>query len=240
MIDTLKIYEQLQESMEASAAHKIAEVIGMVYQDLQNTVTKKEFGELKDVVQDLAEAQKRTEQRVDELAEAQKRTEQRLEQLARAQEKTEIELRNLVKEHRKLYRSHEDTQAMLAGLSDNWGYTLENEAYKALPKLLKRDFSIVTKGRLKREYVEDKTGQFIELNIVGQGRQNGKELFIAGECKSKLSQRKVDEFIKKKLKRIERKSINVFPVLVTHMISNHGVEEYVRKQGIALYYSYDF
>lgn len=40
-------------------------------------------------VEELAEAQKRTEHRVEELAEAQKRTEQRVEELADAQERTE-------------------------------------------------------------------------------------------------------------------------------------------------------
>jgi predicted RNase H-like nuclease (RuvC/YqgF family) len=55
-----------------------------------------DFSDLKGVVYELAEAQKRTEQRVEELAEAQKRTEQRVtrletvvEELAEAQKRTE-------------------------------------------------------------------------------------------------------------------------------------------------------
>lgn len=44
-----------------------------------------DFDDLKAVVRDLAEAQKRTELRVEELAKAQQRTEQRLETLAQAQ-----------------------------------------------------------------------------------------------------------------------------------------------------------
>jgi len=79
MINTLKIYNELSKTMDSAAAKKIAEIVGMVYEELQNAITKVEFNELKDVVKDLAEAQKRTEARVEELAEAQKRTEARAE-----------------------------------------------------------------------------------------------------------------------------------------------------------------
>ncbi|MFQ5709601.1 MAG: hypothetical protein ACE5HO_19265, partial [bacterium] len=85
MINTLKIYEDLKETVEPAAAKKFAEIFGMIYEDLQNTVTKTEFNELKAVVKDLAEAQKRTEAKVEslavkieELTEAQKRTEARV------------------------------------------------------------------------------------------------------------------------------------------------------------------
>jgi hypothetical protein len=76
VIDTLQIYQDLAGSLGQPAAQKLASVLGVIYQDLQQTVTKEDFRELKQVVADLAEAQKRTEQRVEELAEAQKRTEQ--------------------------------------------------------------------------------------------------------------------------------------------------------------------
>ncbi len=32
----------------------------------------------------------------------------------------------------------------------------------------------------------------------------------------------------------------IFPVLVTHMISEADAEEFAKEKGIALYYSYDF
>ena len=53
-------------------------------------VTKEDFSELKGIVRELAEAQRRTEIRVEELAEAQRRTEIELKELA-------IEVRGLVK-----------------------------------------------------------------------------------------------------------------------------------------------
>ena len=50
---------------------------------------------LEAIIVELAEAQKRTEQRVEELAEAQKRTEQRVEELAEAQKRTEQRVEEL-------------------------------------------------------------------------------------------------------------------------------------------------
>ena len=102
MINTFSIYEDLRECLGDEAAGKLAAVMGKVYEDIAQTVTKKEFIELTDVVRELAEAQKRTEARVEELTEAQKRTEQRLdsltvkvEELAEAQKKTEIRVEEL-------------------------------------------------------------------------------------------------------------------------------------------------
>ena len=233
MINTLKIFDDLKETMEASAARKITEVIAAMYEELKNSVTKVEFNELKEIVSELAEAQKRTELRLEELAEAQKRTELRLEELAEAQKRTEEEVRKLVHEHG-------DTRKQLGGLSMTVGYTLENEAYKALPRLLKRDAGLTIKGKLNRQYVTDNKGQYIEVNIVGEAAKNGKKIFVVGEGKSQLSKNDVDDFIRKKLNRLEGVFANIFPILITHMISSPGIGEYAKKKGIALYYSYDF
>ncbi|GAB4534240.1 MAG: hypothetical protein Fur0020_00650 [Thermodesulfovibrionia bacterium] len=275
MIDTLEFFEELKEALEPNAAKKIAEILGRLYREVSNTVTKAEFERLTEVVlmlaesqrelaeaqkrteqrveelaeaqketqrevsrldktlQELAEAQKRTEQRVEELAEAQKRTEQRVEELAEAQKRTEEEIA-------KLSSGLKDTREQLGGLSDTVGYTLENEAFKALPSLLKRDYHLTVKGRLKRGYLKDTKGRYIEVNIIGDATKNGKKVTIIGEGKARLSKRAVDEFIEKRLKRFEPLFEDIFPVLVTHMISEHDVEDYARKMGIALYYSYDF
>ncbi|HQG34443.1 MAG TPA: hypothetical protein PK175_06205, partial [Syntrophales bacterium] len=61
----------------------------------EDTVTKVEFGELRDIVRDLAAAQQRTASRVEELAAAQQRTEARVEELAVAQQRTEARVEEL-------------------------------------------------------------------------------------------------------------------------------------------------
>lgn len=247
MINTLKIFDELKETMDASAARKIAETMGVMYEELKNTVTKTEFNELKEVVKELAEAQKRTEQRVEELVEAQKRTELRVEELAEAQKRTELRVEELAEaqkrteeELRKLAHELGETNKQVGGLSITVGYTLENEAYKALPRLLEENAGITVKGRLKRQYIIDNKDQYIEVNIVGEASKNDKKVMIIGEGKSQLSKKGVDEFIRKKLNRLTGMFEEIYPILVTHMTSDPHVEEYAKGKGIALYYSYDF
>jgi predicted nuclease with TOPRIM domain len=67
MINTLKIYNDLKQTMDPSAAEKIVEVIGSVYEELKNSVTKTEFNELKEVVRELAVNVSRLEHKVEDL-----------------------------------------------------------------------------------------------------------------------------------------------------------------------------
>jgi hypothetical protein len=202
----------------------------------------------------LAEAQKRTELRVEELAlaqtglaEAQKRTELRVEELAlaqtglaEAQKRTELRLEQLVVVVQRLTQEHEETRRQLGGLTITIGYTLENAAFKALPELLRRDFGMIVTGRLKRGYVTDNRGQAMEVNILGEAIKDGQAVVIVGESKSQLSKNAVDDFIARRLGRLQGVfAKEMFPVMITHMTSAPDVEEYTRAKGIALYYSYD-
>ena len=203
--------------------------------------TEENFQRVWDSIGALAEAQRRTEGRVGELVEAQKRTEERLgvlgeglEVLAEAQRRTEEELRKLIEDHR-------ETRRQLGGLAQAIGYTLENESYRALPLLLKRDYGILVKERLRRGYLTDVDGREIEVNIYGEGKHDGKRVMIIGECKSQLSKNDIDRFIRRKLEGLRGVvGVEIFPVLVTHMISSKDVEEYAKQKKLALYYSYDF
>ena len=63
---------------------------------------------------------------------------------------------------------------------------------------------------------------------------------IIGEAKSQLSKKQIDSFIRKPLQKFEGIISDIFPILVTYMISSRDVEDYAKKQGIVVYYSYDF
>ncbi|HEC67504.1 MAG TPA: hypothetical protein ENI35_01620 [Candidatus Desulfofervidus auxilii] len=126
-------------------------------------VTREDFNALKQVVEELAQAQKKTEERLD-------RVEAAVEQLAQAQKRTEEELCSLVREHAK-------TREMVAGLSDTVGYGLENQAYKALPRLLERDFDLKIKDRLARRYIVYKDGKEDEE----YARQKGIKVYYSYE-----------------------------------------------------------
>jgi flagellin-specific chaperone FliS len=68
MLNTLAIFEDLSRYLDPKASQKIAEVLGQVYEEVAQAVTKIEFNELKEIVGDLAQAQQRTEERLGELA----------------------------------------------------------------------------------------------------------------------------------------------------------------------------
>ena len=55
----------------------------------------------------------------------------------------------------KLTQEQGEARKQLGGISMTIGYTLENEAFKALPGLLQRDFGIIVRGKPKRKYVTD-------------------------------------------------------------------------------------
>ena len=195
----------------------------------------------------LAAAQARSEERLDRVeatldrvAAAQARSEERLDRveaaldrLAAAQARTEEALK-------KLTEAHDETRKQLGGLSHTVGYTLENEAYRALPALLAADYGIEVEDRLIRTYLTTDRGYPVEVNIFGKGRRNGCEVVIIGESKSQLSTKNIDHFIQGRLARLDPLFADVFPVLVTHMISAPDVAAYAQERGIALYYSYQF
>jgi hypothetical protein len=244
MINTLKIFNDLKQTMDPAAAEKIVDVIGAVYDELNNSVTKVEFNELKEVVKELTQAQKRTEFRLEELAEAQKKTEIRLDQLtARVDELTvnvsrlERKVEDLVGEMKGMKVTIQDIRKEIGGLSHTVGYRLEDEAMKSLPFLLKRDSSIEIEGPLIRDYVEIGPNKYVELNIWGHGLRGGTPVEIIGEAKSQLKKRDVDQFVQtlKVLEPIINRPI--VPVLVTYQTSP-DVRRYALGKNIALYLSY--
>ena len=109
-----------------------------------------------------------------------------------------------------------------------------------MPFLLNRDYGLRVEGKLKRQHVTDKKDNYIEVNIIGEAKRHNKNIMIVGECKSQLSKNNVNNFIKKKLNRLEGVYETIFPLLITYMITEPDVEAYAQEKGIALYYSYDF
>ena len=130
----------------------------------------------------------------------------------------------------------------MEGISDIFGYSLKNQSYKGLPPLLKRDLGIEIEDRLIRRYLPtEKKGQYLQVNIDGWGRKNGKKTLILGEAKTSISRREISRFQKivKRAAQVENISLNdICQVIVVHNVVP-DIEEYVREQGIHLYWSYD-
>jgi len=133
------------------------EIIKIVDERIREVhITRDDFSELKDIVKELAEAQKNSELRLTRL-------EKTVEELAEAQKKTEQAIQKLTQEQIKMKEEIE-------GLSHTVGYRLEDEAMKSLPELLKQDFEVEVVGSLKRDYIEIGRNKYIEVNIFGNGR----------------------------------------------------------------------
>jgi len=112
-MDTYRIYEQFKATLGDDAAKALAETLGGMAEELRDSVTKEDFRTLRESIDAdttrlesalarLAEAQERTEGRVDQLeatmqrlAEAQERTDAKVAELAEAQVRTEASLTRL-------------------------------------------------------------------------------------------------------------------------------------------------
>jgi hypothetical protein len=232
-VDTLRIFEELSPTLGEEAARKLASLLGSMYVELREVVRREDFTDLHHLVGDLADTQRGTDASVTQLAEAQGRTEARLEQLAEAQSRTEAAV------------FHNSTRIDLmnkqyGGLSASVGYTLENEAYRFLPTLLKDDFDLAVEGMLCRDYLSDVNGNDMEINILGDGTRKGENLLIIGECKTQLSKNNVDSFLRRRLRKIDTGNRRIFPIMVAHMVSEKDVVDYARSNGVAVYLSYQF
>ena len=181
MINTLRIFEDLSQAMPPEAARKLASVLGQVCEELQNTVTKAEFRELQQVVRELAEAQKRTEARLEELAEAQKRTEARLEALTgRVEEltlgltRTNERLDDLIRAVRALtetVRSHDGRLAKLDGRTFELQFRERASAYLG-PVM--RGTRVIPAGDLAEELegvlTEQEFEELLRADVILKGR----------------------------------------------------------------------
>ncbi len=226
-------YLELIEELPKEIQGPILKILQALREDIANTVTKSDFNELKLIVQELVEAQKRTEAEVQKLAEAQKRTEEELKELARAQKRIEEKLSKLIIDH-------EATKKQVGGLSFNVGFNLENIAYKGLPPLLKRDFNLDIKDRLYRRNIVYADGNYDQIDIYGIGIRDGEELYIIGECKAQLSKKDINS-LPKLINRLKIKAgfKNIISFFVTHY-ADPKVEEYIKEKNVRVYYSYEF
>src|SRR5512139_511969 len=87
------IREQLSQAFEPRQAEVLSDVLAEGIALRERYV--EEMSQLRQEMIHLAEAQQRTEHRVEQLAEAQQRTEHRVEQLAEAQQRTEHRVEQL-------------------------------------------------------------------------------------------------------------------------------------------------
>ena len=229
-------------------SHEIAE---LRQASRENTLA---IAELSKAVQENTSAIAELRQTVSRLVEVTQRHSQEIAELRQmVQENTSAiaELRQAVRElvettkkHaqvlRRLELDQQDIRKQLGGLAMAFGYRLEDDAYLALPRLLKQDYGIEVQGRLKRDYLVDRQGNHLEVNILGEGVREGETITIVGESKAQLSANEIDRFLRRKVRRLQGVYPNLFPIIVTYMTTSPDVLEHARQRGVAVYFSYDF
>ena len=177
--------------------------------------SREDFSELKNIVGELAQAQKKTEERVEELAQAQKRT--------------EMEIQGLTRELKK-------TRSELGGLASSVGYALENEAFRALPSFLGEKYGIEVVDRLVRAEIGGE-----EVNLFGRGKRDGKEVFIVGEVELKLTSVSKLKQLDKKVEAVYREygEKETVKILITHFAKAHFLER-AKERGVIVVQSFEW
>jgi len=215
--------------------HVLDRVAAQVRQD---GVRREDFRELKQIVADLAEAQRRTEERmgslelvVERLAEAQQRTAEEMKKLAAAQVR-------LATAQTRTERALERLSQQVGGLSDTVGGDIEDIAYIVLHDVLKREFGWQV-GVLEREW-QTWDGEPEEVNVFGEATdpaRPGEVIWVVGEAKHNLTQKEVDRFAGQ-VERARRHLVGeIFPVCFCYR-ARPEVQQRVRDAGIRLVFSY--
>ena len=171
--------------------------------------TKEDFSELKGITKDLAQAQQRTELRVEELAQAQQRTERELRMLAR----------------------------QVGGLSERLGGSLEDLSYDVLPACLEKYYDIEV-AELGRDFIKIGRKE-IGLNVLGEGiyKKTKRPVTIVGEVKSNITLRETKKFINVLTAIKPTLKGEVFTLLFGFRI-HLDARSLAKKQGIHLFVSY--
>jgi chromosome segregation ATPase len=255
----IAIVDIVDETVKAKDFNELKEIVRQIGVKLSELIqsqkeTDQKIKELTEAqkrtdqkVAELAEAQKKTEQKVEELAQAQKKTEQRVEELAQAQKKTEEEVRELTRqvralteEMREIKMELRDVRRELGGLGKSFSYSLENEAFRMLPKFLKEKYSIEIEEKFIRKEIGGK-----EINIFGFGKKDGKSIIVIGEARSRIDTReKIEEVLqdveeKEKVVAEEYKGFEIVKIVITHFASNLSLE-LANQRGVIIIQSFEW
>ncbi len=210
-------------------------------------------------MKELAEAQKRTEARMDGLANAmgglaeqQQRTDVKMGELAEAQKRTDVKMgemaeaqRQMAEEIKKLTRAQMHTDGAIqfmrqeiGGMANSFGYQLENEAYRHLPKFLADKHGIRVTSRVIREQVGEE-----EINVLAEGKRGKTPVLIVGEAKSRLASQDLAQ-LKRKIKEVEKHypdaaGREIVPVIVVHFAREKELQR-AEREGVIVVQSFEW
>jgi chaperonin cofactor prefoldin len=203
LMDTLSIYEQFRAALGEEKAKVFAQTLGTMIEEAKNAATKDDIRSLRETVDantarvdaalaTLAERMGELTARVDTLAEAQVRTEGRLERLEQAVEKLAERMNQLTARVDTLAEGLKQLTAVVEKLvirSDRHeGTLLELKFRDRLPSYLGRylrrakvlqpaDLLDEVEASLESAEVDD----FLRADVLAQGTVNGEPTYVIGE-----------------------------------------------------------
>jgi hypothetical protein len=218
MVSIAGMFQHYRQAFDDHQAKVLAEATVQIEADL---VRREDFSELTATVGRLADAQERTEERMNRLADAQERTEERMTRLADAQERTEEQMKHLVvaqqqteaqmkqltlAQQRTEGEVHElfvaqkeltwtmkDVHKQLGGLAQSVGHGLEAYAMERIPKILAEHCGFVTESSVPETIYADDRGN--EIDIVCRGTIAGRPAAVLCEVKTNITSHEVREFM---------------------------------------------
>ena len=160
-----------------------------------------------------------------------------VKELAEAQRETQEEVK-------KLAQGLRETNSHLGGLGWSVAYALENEAYRNLPAVLRQKYGIEMTEKMVRTTIDDE-----EINILGRGRQDGRDVLVVGETKLRLDERRrkkrgrreIFEQLEGEVKAAAAAypGVDIIPLLVTHF-ARPGALQDAEDQGIIVVQSFEW
>lgn len=217
LINREELLAELQRAFDAQAAEVLVGVLDKVVRQVRQGVTREDFRELKQIVAELAEAQRRAEERMSSLELA-------VERLAEAQTRTEQALGRLSQQVR--------------GLSETVGGDIEDIAYIVLHDVLKRKFGWEV-GVLERSWQtwDDEPEEVDVFGIATDPAKPQETIWIVGEAKHNLTAREVERFIRQMERARQHLKGDIFPVCFCYRVRPE-VQQQVLDAGIRLVFSY--
>jgi hypothetical protein len=226
-----KYFEAIEELPE-EFKRPLVKILDLFREEIADSIKRSDFERFEKATE---ENFNRVWKAIEELAEAQKKTEQRVEELAEAQRRTEIEVAKLAK-------GLQETRGELGGLSKSMSYAFENEAFRKLPDFLKERYGIEIKERLIREDIGGK-----EINIFGRARRDGTEIYVIGESKLRLDERKerkikeVFEELEEKVRAVKEEygEAETIKILIPHYATK-GFLKKAKERGVIVVQSFEW
>jgi hypothetical protein len=202
--------------------------------ELRRLVLTEELLSLPQITHNLAEAQQRTEQRIEELAEAQRRTEQRIEELAEAQRRTEQRVEELTEAQRRTEQRIGRLQDDVGGLK---GIVLEERYHRRassyFARLVRQSQVIsgnaltallaeaVARGALSEEGAEE-IG-WADVVVRGQRREDGTEIYLVVEVSWGVGTSDVERAVRRAAL-LTQAGVQVLPVVAGDHIIDEAAE----------------